>query len=182
MNRKLLLLLVLVVTISTVVIGWSFATAQVPDPFESYTKVGGQLPQFSVTALDGKRFDTAELKGKIIVLNLWATWCGPCKDEMPRLEKEIWKNANPSDVAMIAIAREETNEKIGPFRKDNGYTFPMAADPDRRVFKLFASAGIPRTYIVGRDGRILFQSIGYTPSEFDRFKSILEAALKEPKK
>jgi thiol-disulfide isomerase/thioredoxin len=184
MNRKLWYLLPLlpILTISAALIGRSVTTPQsVPPPYDSYTKVGAPMPQFTVTTLDGKRFDVAGLKGKVIIVNLWATWCGPCKEEMPRLEKEVWKNANPSDLAMIAIAREETNEKIAAFRKENSYTFPMAEDPNRRIFNLFASAGIPRTYIVGRDGKILFQSLGYTAPEFDNFKTILEAELKKPK-
>ena len=186
MNKRLwyVLPLLLLLSISTILIGRSLTTVQsapAVDPYATYTKVGAPLPQFTVTMLDGKRFDVAASRGKIIVLNLWATWCGPCKQEMPRLEKEIWKNANPADLAMVAIAREEANEKIAAFRKENGYTFPMAADPDRKIFKLFASAGIPRTYIVGRDGKILFQSLGYTEPEFVKFKAILEAELKKPK-
>jgi peroxiredoxin len=78
---------------------------------------------------------------------------------------------------MVAIAREETNDKIAPFRKSNGYTFPMAADPDRSVFKRFASAGIPRTYVIGRDGVIKFQSLGYTETEFDKLKAVLKSEL-----
>jgi peroxiredoxin len=154
-----------------------FALQNVPDPYETYTKVGSPVPQFKVTMLDGKLFDVAALKGKVIVLNLWATWCGPCKQEMPRLESEVWKNSKPTDFAMVAIAREETNDKIAPFRKSNGYTFPMAADPDRSVFKRFASAGIPRTYVIGRDGVIKFQSLGYTETEFDKLKAVLKSEL-----
>lgn len=186
MNRKLwyLLPLVLILTISALLIGRSLTTPQtagVPESFEAYTKVGAPMPQFTVTTLDGKKFDVGSSKGKVLVVNLWATWCGPCKQEMPRLEKEVWKKANPADLEMVAVAREETNDKIAQFRKANGYTFPMAADPDRRIFKLFASAGIPRTYIVGRDGKILFQSLGYEDAEFDKFKTVLEAELKKPK-
>lgn len=188
MNRKpgYLLSRILILTASVILVGQSLITAQLTptptvstDPFETYTKVGGKIPQFSVTMLDGKRFDVAQSKGKVLVLNLWATWCGPCKQEMPRLETEIWKISSSADLAMVAIAREETNEVIAPFRKQNGFTFPMAADPDRRVFKLFASAGIPRTYVVGRDGTILYQTLGYNNSDFNKLKLILEAELKK---
>jgi peroxiredoxin len=189
MNRNLgyALSLTLILAFFVIVAGQTVPTAQrilapgaPSDPFETYVKVGGKIPQFSVTMLDGKRFDTAQTKGKVLVLNLWATWCGPCKQEMPRLEKEIWKISGASpDLAMVAIAREETNEKIAPFRKQNGYTLPMAADPDRGIFKLFASAGIPRTYLVGRDGTILYQSLGYNESEFNKLKTVLEAEIRK---
>jgi len=157
------------------------APASPAERFETYTKVGGRIPQFTITTLDGERFSSTELKGKIFVLNLWATWCAPCRVEMPRLEREIWKDSNPNDFAMVAVAREETNEQITAFRKANGFTFPMAADPDRSIFKLFASAGIPRTYVIGRDGTILYQSLGYEEAEFNKLKSVIEAELKKPK-
>ena len=151
------------------------------EQFETYTKVGDRVPQFTVTTTDGKQFSSTEVKGKILVVNLWATWCAPCRVEMPRLEREIWKNSNPNDLAMVAIAREETNEQVIAFRKANGFTFPMAADPDRSIFKLFAGAGIPRTYVVGRDGTILYQSLGYEEAEFNKLKSVIEAEMKKQK-
>jgi peroxiredoxin len=79
----------------------------------------------------------------------------------------------------VAIAREETDAIIAKFRSSNRYTFPMAQDPDRKVFKMFASAGIPRTYVVSKEGRIVFQSLGYTAEEFEKLKVILEAELKK---
>jgi peroxiredoxin len=155
------------------------APASPKERIETYTKVGARIPQFTVTTLEGKRFSSTEVKGKVLVLNLWATWCAPCRVEMPRLEREIWKSFNRNDFAMIAIAREETNEQITAFQKTIGFTFPMAADPDRSIFKLFASGGIPRTYVIGRDGTILYQSLGYEEAEFDKLKSVIEMELKK---
>jgi peroxiredoxin len=155
------------------------APASPAERFETYTKVGDRIPQFTVTTLDGKRFSSTEIKSKVLVINLWATWCAPCRVEMPRLEREIWKNSNPNDLAMVAIAREETGERVTAFRKANEFTFSMAADPDRSVFNLFADAGIPRTYVVGRDGTILYQSLGYEEAEFNKLKSVVEAELKK---
>jgi thiol-disulfide isomerase/thioredoxin len=147
--------------------------------FQTYSKIGDLLPQFTVTTLDGKRFSSTELKDKVLVINLWATWCAPCRAEMPRLESEVWKNSNPNDFAMLAIAREETNEQITAFRKATGFTFPMAADPDRSIFKLFASGGIPRTYVIGKNGIILYQSLGYERAAFDKLKLVIETELKK---
>ena len=157
------------------------APASPAEHLETYTKVGDRIPQFTVTTLGGKRFSSTEMNGKVLVVNLWATWCAPCRVEMPRLEREIWKNSNPNDLAMVAIARDETSEQVAKFRKANEFTFSMAADPDRSVFKLFASAGIPRTYVVGRDGTILYQSLGYKEAEFNKLKSVIEAELKKQK-
>ena len=153
---------------------------RVGDPFQAFTRVGDHVPSFAVTTLDGKAFSTDELKGKVLVINLWATWCGPCRQEMPRLEKEVWNVFKSQNFAMVAIAREETESLITGFRESNGFTFPMAADPEREIYKHFADAGIPRTYIIGRDGTILRQSLGYYPNEFESLVKTLREELGKP--
>jgi len=150
------------------------------DPFHAFTRVGDHVPSFAVTTLDGKAFSTQELKGKVLVINLWATWCGPCRQEMPRLEREVWNVFKSQNFAMVAIAREETESLITGFRESNGFTFPMAADPEREIYKHFADAGIPRTYIIGRDGTILHQSLGYEPDEFESLVKTLREELGKP--
>jgi thiol-disulfide isomerase/thioredoxin len=142
--------------------------------FESYTQVGQEMPDFSFTTLDGRRASLAELKGKVVYINFWATWCPPCLAEMPRLEREVWQRYKSSpDFFMVAVAREQTAGEIGPFLKKNRITFPAAPDPAREVYRLFGSGGIPRSYVVGRDGRILYQSVGYTPGDFAKLKGVL---------
>ncbi len=153
------------------------------DEIESYTKTGQQMPSFTFKSLDGRESKLEDLRGKVVLVNFWATWCGPCRVEMPRLEKEVWrKHKSSPDFAMVAIAREQTAEEITPFRKEFGFTFPMASDPKREIFKLFGNGGIPRSYVVGRDGQILFQSMGYTPPEFDRMKRVIESELAKSQK
>jgi peroxiredoxin len=80
---------------------------------------------------------------------------------------------------MVAIAREQSKEEITGFGEKHGFSFPLAPDPQRRAYKLFADAGIPRTYVVGRDGKILFQSVGFVPEEIDRMIHIIEQELKK---
>ena len=148
------------------------------DTIQSYTQTGQPMPSFAFTTLDGKQSKIEDLKGKVVLINFWATWCPPCRVEMPRLEREVWRKYKTSpDFRMVAIAREQTAEEIVPFRRENRYTFPMASDPDRTVFRLFGNGGIPRSYVVGRDGQILFQSVGYTAAEFDKMKKVLEQEL-----
>ena len=154
------------------------APAAAQDDIKTYTQVGQPMPDFSFTPLGGKRTSLAELKGRVVYVNFWATWCGPCVEEMPRMEREVWKKYKSSpDFAMVAMAREQTEEEIRPFLKEHRLTFPVASDPQREVFRLFGSGGIPRSYVVGRDGRILFQSIGYDEGDFARMKSVIAKAL-----
>ena len=148
-----------------------------PEEYVSYTKVGQDVPSFAITTLEGEEFSTAALKGKVVLLNFWATWCPPCQTEMPRLEKEIWKKYQGRDFEMIAIAREQTSKEIQEYRAKYKYSFPMAPDPKRAVYGKFANAGIPRNYIINREGKILCQSYGYSPEDFQKMKNILEKEL-----
>ena len=154
------------------------APAVAQGEIESYTREGQPMPAFSFNTLDGKKTSIAELKGKVVFVNFWATWCPPCLAEMPRMEREIWQKYKSSpDFYMVAVAREQTEVEIAPYLKRNRLTFPAASDPARSVFKLFGNGGIPRSYVVGRDGRILFQSVGYDEGDFAKLKSVIAKAL-----
>src|SRR5437763_15165919 len=101
---------------------------------------------------------------------------------MPRLEKEVWQKFKSGDFLMVAVAREQTEQEIGAFRKAQGYSFPMAVDVNREVYKLFGNGGIPRSYVVNEDGKILFQSVGYTPAAFDQVTKEQEKELERERK
>ncbi len=136
------------------------------------------MPPISVQELSGNTFSLADEKGKVVVVNFWATWCGPCQVEMPRLEKEIWQKYKSSSFAFVAIAREQTKDTVASFqRTHSAYTFPLAYDPQRSTYSLFADSGIPRTYVVDRHGTIVFQSVGYSPEDFSRLDLAIQQAL-----
>ena len=152
------------------------------DEVESFTRVGQQMPAFSVRLLEGAKFSINDLKGKVVLVNFWATWCPPCLVEMPRLEKEVWQKYKSADFLMVAIAREQTEQEITDFRREHRFSFPMATDPEREVFKLFGTGGIPRSYVVDADGQIVFQSIGYEPEEFNEMKRLIQKELAKVQK
>ena len=130
------------------------------------TKVGELAPAFAGTAITGESFALDQLKGKVVVLSLFATWCGPCNAELPRVEKELWQAYRGRGLVVLAFAREEGADKLRPFAAKLGLTFPLLPDEERRNFKLFATNYIPRLYVIGADGRIKFQSVGFDEGEF----------------
>ena len=106
--------------------------AEDPDPAKATRiKVGDEAPLFAVTTLDGAKFSLQEQRGKVVLVNFFATWCGPCLQEMPHLEKAVWQKYRGAKFAMIALGREHSNDEVRPFQKKTGFTFPMAGDVKR---------------------------------------------------
>src|SRR5262245_19495644 len=125
------------------------------------TRVGQESPAFEFTTLDGKRADLKSLRGKVVLVNFFATWCGPCMEEMPHVEKQVWQKFKDRNFAMVAIGREHENKELADFPKKRAVTFPIAGDPKRKNYSRYATQYIPRNYVIGADGKILFQSVGF---------------------
>lgn len=141
------------------------------------TRIGQPVPHFELTTLDGTPSCTDDLRGRVIVLNFFATWCGPCQKELPHLQV-IWSEyQNRNDFRMPVVGREESNDTLAQFQQRRDYTFPMAADTDAAVFGKFASQSIPRTYLISRDGTIIYQWTGAYEEEIPKLKRLLEKEL-----
>jgi len=143
------------------------------------TKVGDLSPSFSFDLSKDNVANLSDYKGKIVVLDFFATWCPPCRMELPRVQKEIWKKykANPK-FALFAFDREENWDKVLPFKQKNQFTFPMVPDMGRKIFNLYASQSIPRLIVLDEKGIIIYQSIGYTEKDFSELLALLSSKLK----
>ena len=141
-------------------------------------KTGQQVPAFAVKMFDGTAVNIQDLKGKVVLVNFWATWCPPCRQELTRVQKDIIDRFKSKDFVFLPISRQEKYETVKAFREKTGYTFPMGLDTDRKVFSLFATESIPRNFLVGKDGKIVFMEIGYSEESFQKLIQEIEKALK----
>lgn len=134
--------------------------------------------KFRLTKLDGSVLDMNSVRGKVVVLNFWATWCGPCRIELPHFEKTIEKYKNDKDVAFIAVSTDEDKDSVEPFLKQSNMTLPVAfAD---YLNYLFEVESIPTTIILDKNGRVSYRLNGFnTKADFvDTLSEKIEAAKK----
>ena len=168
-NRRHPALSVLTSLVVTFALAWSSRAAD----NTTLTKVGDKSPVHSVRTSDGKEL---AFTGKVVVLNFFATWCGPCNSEMPHLEKDLWQPLKDKGLLLVAVGREHSVAEVEKFKSQKGLSFAFAADPKREIFSQFATQSIPRCVVVGKDGEIKFQSIGFEEKEFG---SLVEAVKRE---
>jgi thiol-disulfide isomerase/thioredoxin len=117
--------------------------------------------KFTLTRLDGSPFKLDDHRGKVIVMNFWATWCGPCVTEMPLFEKTMAKYKEDKDVFFLAISTDEDRELVAPYLKRYKYTFPVVYD--EYLNDLFGVSSIPTTIILDRNGGVSFRQAGFNP-------------------
>lgn len=169
--KKLFLLLVLIPILFVTII------AQTKEVYENgyIVKAGQKAPDFMINEAGGKSYKLSELKGKVVMLQFTASWCGVCRQEMPYIEKEIWNEKKSEGLVVIGIDRDEPLEKVLKFQKDIGVSYPLALDPGADIFGLFAvkEAGITRNVIIDRSGRIIFLTRLFEREEFDEMKEVI---------
>ena len=165
-------------------VGVPFARAQqaavADDEVKStLVKVGDKAPDFTCKPIGGEEFSLAKQQGTVVMVNFFATWCGPCLAELPHLEKEIMKKyADRKDFKLIVIGREHSALEIEKFAKEKNLSLPMAPDPKREIYGKYAEKYIPRNFIVGKDGKIKLASVGYTETSFQEIVRTIEKELK----
>jgi len=144
-------------------------------------RAGESAPDFELVTIEGTRFHTADLRGRVIVLNFVATWCGPCQMELPHLQA-LWDEFRDNDkFRMLVVGQGESDASLNAFRREHGFTFPMASDPDKAIYAEFASQSIPRTYLISSEGTILYQWTGAYEAEIPKLKKLLSKELAKRK-
>ena len=145
-----------------------------PSPREGFL-----APDFTLNTVDGKEVTLSELRGKIVIINLWATWCPPCRAEMPALEN-AYEQYKDSGVVILGlnVTNQDSEKDIPPFVKEFGLTFPILLDRDGSVSTLYQLRGLPTTYFVNREGIIRTVVVG-GPMNETFIQSKIEALVQE---
>jgi peroxiredoxin len=136
---------------------------------ETGVKEGDLAPDFTLNTLDGKEIKLSDYKGKKVVLNLWASWCPPCKAEMPHMQTYYEKNKDKENVEILAVnltTMEKDQSKIKTFVDDYGLTFPIPLDESGDIGITFEGFSIPTTYMIDTEGVIQKRIVGPMNEEF----------------
>ncbi len=147
---------------------------------EYIVKVGDIAPDFTLQLTDGTTFTLSEQRGKVVMLQFTAGWCGICREEMPHIEREIWlPNKENKDFVLVGIDREETLEDILPFIEGVGTTYPIAMDTNADVFAKYAlrESGITRNVLIDRDGKIVMLTRKFKSEEFAALVGMISSML-----
>ena len=122
---------------------------------------GDKMPSFSIKTSKAN-ISSESLKGKVVLITLFTTWCGPCQKELAEIEKTLWpKFKNNSQFELLVIGREHDENEINKYIETKNFTFPIYPDKDKSIYNLFAKSYIPRTYLVDKNGTVIYQSVGF---------------------
>ena len=139
--------------------------------------VGQAMPAYTTDYLDGKKFDIAAERGNVVFLNLWATWCGPCRFEIPELQAMHQKYASRG-FKVVGISLDDTGvDGVKQFVSKHSMTYPIAYDPEGKIATIFQSSVLPTSVIVDRSGQIVWKKFGAVSTEDPSLKEALNKAL-----
>ncbi len=136
-------------------------TVLAQEPGRGLTPLEGRLaaPDFTLPDLDGEPHRLADYRGKVVIVNFWATWCPPCRAEMPSMQR-AWERLREQGVVMLGIDVGEDEETVFQFLADYPVEFPLLLDRDSRVIEAWGVRGLPTTFVVDPEGRLVYRAVG----------------------
>jgi thiol-disulfide isomerase/thioredoxin len=154
------------------------------DPFVSLKMsrlpAGSMAAPFELMTLDGKVMKSSELAGKVVLVNFWATWCGPCKEEMPSLAR-LQKQLDPSQFALLTVTTDVQRQGIAHFLSQLGISLPVLFDEDQEVSRSFMVRGLPTTIVIARDGGLVGRAVGPRAWDSPEALAVIRQAMESGK-
>jgi peroxiredoxin len=139
---------------------------------------GAPAPQFTLGSKGGPSVSLAQYRGQVVMLNFWASWCGPCRQEMPLLES-IYKKYNRLGFTLIGVNVEPDANAANAWLKQTPVSFPILYDKDSRVSKMYDVAGMPSTVIIDRSGKVRVLHRGYKPGDENEYLDSIRTLVRE---
>jgi peroxiredoxin len=139
---------------------------------------GGPAPQFSLEGPGGKSVSLAQYRGQVVMINFWASWCGPCRQEMPLLEN-IYKKYNKLGFTLVGVNVEPDSKAADDWLKQTPVSFPIAYDKESRVSRMYDVAGMPSTVIIDRKGNVRKLHKGYKPGDENEYLDTIRNLVRE---
>jgi len=159
-------------------LGLAVALLGLPGCRRSTALVGRTAPEFSLSDLSGNAVRLANLRGRVVFLNVWATWCEPCREEIPSMQA-LYERLHGPDFEMLAVNADQGDRSVvDRFVREQGLTFPVLPDPELTVTDLYLVTGYPETFIIDRNGRVVAHDLGPrdwdSPASHDAFRRLIE--------
>lgn len=141
--------------------------------------VGAAAPAYGAKTLEGDSVSLASLRGKVVLLNLWATWCAPCRHETPFLQS-LYEERSPDGLEIVGVSMDtgDARDLVGEFVQEYGVTYPMLVDPQMRGMDVYRVLGLPASFLVDREGVLRWMRFGPVGETDHDFLEALEGALK----
>lgn len=168
--------------IALAIVSCSSGQSSKEDPDRGFiVKIGQAAPDFTAPLTDGSTFTLSENKGKVVMLQFTASWCGVCRKEMPHIEKDIWQPLKDKGLVLVGIDRNEPMETAKDFAKKMNITYPLAPDEKSEIFTLYArkDAGVTRNVIIDKDGKIVFLTRLFNKEEFNKMVEVIKGLLEK---
>jgi cytochrome c-type biogenesis protein len=148
---------------------------ETPPPIE----VGRPAPEYVATTIDGTPISLEAQRGKVVLLNIWATWCAPCREEIPALQDLHTQHASKGfEILGVSIDAPGEDEKVRAFASSYGVTYPIWRDPEDRVSSTFLAIGVPASYLIDRRGIVRWKHVGIVRPTHPTFAAVLDSALR----
>jgi peroxiredoxin len=156
----------------------AMAAARPLDNAQASELEGKPAPQFKLDSIQGKPVSLADLNGKVVVLDFWATWCGPCRASLPHLN-DLYNEFKDKGLAVYAIDQQEDKQDVSDFVVESKLTLPVLLDPEGKVGAQYGVEGIPQTVVIGKDGKIRKVYVGFGDELVQELRQVVQDAMKQ---
>ncbi|MDO8444869.1 MAG: TlpA disulfide reductase family protein [Deltaproteobacteria bacterium] len=149
-------------------------------PFKAYSaEIGGMAPSFSLKDITGNTVTFESLKGKVVFLDFWGTWCGPCKEEFPELDA-LYKKYGKDGFEVVGISVDKSESNVAEYLKKRPVSFTILTNTKGDVAEAYGIPGMPTGFIIGKDGVIRYRHVGFSKAFLPVYEKEIVELLKKP--